>query len=217
MYVMYLYRPHNLFLHSSIIQTRNVGTDEDSIKSAIHYATIESTISLIGALFVNAAILIVSAATFYTNGYHNVTTLQQSSSLLSPVLHNKAAPILFGIALLASGQNSTLTGTLSGQIVMEGFTTMKINPTVRRVVTRLLAIVPSIIAIAIGGSQSANNLLILSQVVLTYALPFALVPLVYFTSMKKLMGIYVNNIYTIVLAIIITLLIIVLNLILLIG
>lgn len=189
--------------------------DEEHIKRAMHFGTIDSTVSLLIALFVNASILMVSAATFYRNGYHDIATLQDASKLLEPLLKSSAAPILFGVALLASGQNSTLTGTLSGQIVMEGFTTMKITPTFRRVATRLLAIVPSIIAVAIGGNDSANYLLILSQVILSFALPFAVIPLVHISSSKKYMGVHANSIFSMVLASLIAILIIVLNIVLL--
>ena len=207
--------PHNLFLHSSIILTRNVAREEASIKEAMHFGTIDSTVSLCLALFVNASILMVAAATFHTNGYNEVTTLEDAYQLLSPILNSTAAPILFAVALLASGQNSTLTGTLSGQIVMEGFMTWKISPTLRRVGTRLLAIVPSVVFVAIGGDGSANYLLILSQVVLSFALPFAMIPLVHITSSPSRMGVFVNSLSTQILAVAITAIILVLNFVLL--
>ena len=207
--------PHNLFLHSSIILTRAVARDEESVKEAMYFGTIDSTVSLCLALFVNASILMVSAATFYKHGYNDVTTLEDAYQLLSPILNSTAASVLFAVALLASGQNSTLTGTLSGQIVMEGFMTWKLSPTFRRVATRLLAIVPSVICIAIGGDGSANYLLILSQVVLSFALPFAMIPLVHISSSRSRMGVFVNSLPTQVLAVAITVVILALNVVLL--
>ncbi len=209
------HRPHNLYLHSSIILTRNIPRDEESVKKAMFYGTIDSSVSLCLALFVNAAILMVAAATFHKNGYDSIATLEDASALLAPLLNNQWAPILFGVALLASGQNSTLTGTLSGQIVMEGFMTMKVPPALRRIATRLLAIVPSVIAVAVGGDSSANYLLILSQVVLSFALPFAVIPLVHITSSSSYMGTYVNSRFSTALAVLISIVIIVLNLVLL--
>jgi manganese transport protein len=207
--------PHNLFLHSSIILTRNVARDEASVQKAMEFGTIDSTVSLCLALFVNAAILTVSAATFHRNGYTDVATLQDAYELLSPILNSKAAPILFALALLASGQNSTLTGTLSGQIVMEGFMTWKLTPVMRRVVTRLLAILPAVICVAIGGDSSANFLLILSQVILSFALPFAMIPLVHISSSPAKMGVFANSLPTKILAVIITAVILSLNVVLL--
>lgn len=207
--------PHNLFLHSSIVLTRNVGRDEASIKEAIHFGTIDSTFSLTLALFVNASILMVAAATFHKNGYNDVTTLENAYQLLDPILNSGCASVLFAVALLASGQNSTLTGTLTGQIVMEGFMTWKLSPTLRRVVTRLLAIVPSVICVAIGGDSSANYLLILSQVVLSFALPFAVIPLVHISSSKPHMGAFVNSPATIAMAVLLAVIILVLNFVLL--
>jgi len=207
--------PHNLFLHSSIVLTRNVARDEPSIKEAIHFGTIDSTFSLTLALFVNASILMVSAATFHKHGYNDVTTLEDAYKLLDPILKSGVASVLFAVALLASGQNSTLTGTLTGQIVMEGFMTWKLSPTLRRVVTRLLAIVPSVICVAIGGDNSANYLLILSQVVLSFALPFAIIPLVHISSSSKYMGPFVNSMMTFALAVVVSAIILVLNFVLL--
>ncbi len=193
--------PHNLFLHSSIVLTRQIdrsggGSPEQGeleVAKAIKYCTWDSTFSLSFAFFVNAAILIVSAATFHADGYEDVATLEDAYQLLNPLLHSSAASILFGIALLASGQNSTLTGTLTGQIVMEGFMTWKISPHFRRIATRLLAIVPAVLATALGGDSSANFLLILSQVILSFSLPFAVIPLVHLTSTAKVMGKKVVN------------------------
>jgi manganese transport protein len=208
--------PHNLFLHSSIILTRNIARDEASIKQAIHFGTIDSTVSLVIALFVNACILMVAAATFHRHGYEEVATLEDAHRLLDPILKSGMASVLFAIALLASGQNSTLTGTLTGQIVMEGFMTWKIPPAVRRLGTRLLAIVPSVICVAVGGDSSANYLLILSQVVLSFALPFAIIPLVHISSSKSRMGVFVNSWWVKVLAVAVSSIIVALNIVLLI-
>lgn len=208
--------PHNLFLHSSIVLTRNIDRNyEQNIVEAITYSTWDSTISLFCAFFVNAAILIVSAATFHQQGYTEVATLQDAYKLLDPLLHSSMASILFGIALLASGQNSTLTGTLTGQIVMEGFMTWKIPSTTRRFVTRIIAIIPAVICTAIGGDQSSNYLLILSQVILSFTLPFAIIPLVHITSSSARMGKFVNGFWTQVIAIVITSFIMILNIFLL--
>ncbi len=207
--------PHNLFLHSSIVLTRNVVRDEPSIKEAIHFGTIDSSVSLTLALFVNASILMVSAATFHKHGYDEVTTLENAYQLLDPILKSGVASAFFAIALLASGQNSTLTGTLTGQIVMEGFMTWKLHPTLRRVLTRLLAIVPSVVCVAIGGDHSANYLLLLSQVILSFALPFAMIPLVHISSSSKYMGAFVNSTATCVLAVVISSIILLLNFVLL--
>jgi manganese transport protein len=208
--------PHNLFLHSAIVLTRKIPRDEPSIRQAIKYGAIDSNLSLSIAFFVNAAILMVSSSTFYTRGYNNIATLQEAYKLLDPLLHTKLASMLFGIALLASGQNSTITGTLTGQIVMEGFMTWKISPTSRRLITRLIAIIPSIIATAIGGNHSANQLLLLSQVILSFALPFAVIPLVHISSNKAYMGEFANSTTTTIIAIIIAIVIVILNLYLLI-
>jgi manganese transport protein len=202
--------PHNLFLHSSIVLTRNTNRDDKSIADAIKYSIADSTVSLFGALFVNAAILIVSAATFHQNGYTDTATLEDAYVLLNPIL-GSAAAVIFAVALLASGQNSTLTGTLSGQIVMEGFMTWRVSPTLRRLVTRLLAIVPAVIATAVGGDGASNDLLILSQVVLSYALPFAVFPLVQMTSSKSRMGKHVNSLPVTIIAYTVFVLIVVLN------
>ncbi len=184
--------PHNLYLHSSIIQTRKFDLTPDGKREAIRFGTLDSTASLMGALFINAAILILAAATFHTSGHQNVAEIQDAYKLLAPLLGTGLASLLFAIALLASGQNSTLTGTLSGQIVMEGFLNIHIKPWLRRLITRALAIVPAIIVIWIYGEGSATSLLVLSQVVLSLQLSFAVVPLVMFTSSKKMMGEFAN-------------------------
>lgn len=199
--------PHNLFLHSSLVLTRDIDrSDLALVKESINYFVFDSTMCLFSALFVNAAILVVAAATFHVNGFNEVATLEEAHELLKPLL-GSGASILFAVALLASGQNSTLTGTLAGQVVMEGFLTFKIRPIYRRLVTRLLAIVPAVIVISIGGDKSANQLLIISQVVLSVALPFAIFPLVHITSCASKMGPHVNNRYVMILALAIAFLI----------
>jgi manganese transport protein len=180
--------PHNLYLHSSIIQTRNFELTPEGKREAVRYGTLDSTVALMGALFINAAILILSAATFHTSGHQNVAEIQDAYQLLAPLLGTGLASVLFAVALLASGQNSTLTGTLAGQIVMEGFLNIRIRPWLRRIITRALAIVPAIVVIALFGEGSATSLLVLSQVILSLQLPFAVVPLVKFTSDRRKMG-----------------------------
>ncbi len=184
--------PHNLYLHSSIIQTRKFDLTPAGKRDAIRYGTINSTTALMGALFINAAILILSSATFHTTGHQDVAEIQDAYKLLTPLLGTGLASFLFAIALLASGQNSTLTGTLAGQIVMEGFLNIRVSPVVRRLITRALAIVPSIAVIWYFGEGSATSLLVLSQVVLSIQLSFAVIPLVMFTSDKRQMGEFVN-------------------------
>jgi manganese transport protein len=203
--------PHNLYLHSSIIQTRDFELTPEGKREAVRYGTLDSTVALMGALFINAAILILSAATFHTSGHENVAEIQEAYKLLSPLLGTGLASVLFAVALLASGQNSTLTGTLAGQIVMEGFLNIHIQPWLRRIITRALAIVPTIVVIAIFGEGSATSLLVLSQVILSLQLPFAVVPLVKFTSDRLKMGELVNPTWLKVLAWVIAGVIIVLN------
>ena len=206
--------PHNLYLHSSIVLTRHTLRDERSIAQGIKYSSIDSTLSLMVAWFVNSSILIVAASVFNKNGYNEVATLEDAYKLLDPILGSTVAAKLFGVALLAAGQSSTLTGTLTGQIVMEGFMTWKISPFVRRTVTRLLAIVPAIIATTTGGEEAVNQLLILSQVSLSFALPFAVFPLIHITSSKIHMGNFVNNWMETILAYAIGLLIVTMNILL---
>eukprot|EP01041_Mallomonas_annulata_P000464 gene464-867_t len=179
--------PHNLFLHSSLVLTRASRKDEEGKKEAIKYGIIDSTISLTGAFFVNSAILVLAASTFYKNGYYDVASIEDAYYLLDPVL-GKGASILFGIALLASGQSSTFTGTLSGQIVMEGFLSIRLPPYLRRLITRLLAVIPALIVVSIMGEEAVNDLLVLSQVILSITLPFGIFPLVFLTSDKNKMG-----------------------------
>jgi manganese transport protein len=185
--------PHNLYLHSSIVQTRRYELNAAGKREAIKFATIDSTLALMFALFINAAILIVSAATFYTRGRNDVAEIQDAYKLLSPLLGVTGASTLFALALLASGQNSTLTGTLAGQIVMEGFLNIRLRPWLRRLITRGIAIIPAIIVTVISGEKGTTNLLVLSQVVLSLQLSFAVFPLVMFTSDKLKMGEFVNG------------------------
>jgi manganese transport protein len=185
--------PHNLYLHSSIVQTRRYELTAAGKRSAIKFATIDSTVALTFALFINAAILIVAAATFYSRGRNDVAEIQDAYKLLSPLLGVTGASTLFALALLASGQNSTLTGTLAGQIVMEGFLNLRIRPWLRRLITRGIAIVPAIIVTIISGEKGTANLLVLSQVILSLQLSFAVFPLVKFTSDKVKMGEFVNS------------------------
>lgn len=185
--------PHNLYLHSSIAQTRHFELTARGKREAIFFGTVDSTLALIFALFINAAILIVAAATFYRSGHRDVAEIQDAYKMLSPLLGVGAASTLFAIALLASGQNSTLTGTLAGQIVMEGFLRLRMHPVLRRLITRLLAIVPAVIVTAYMGESGTVQLLVLSQVILSLQLSFAVIPLVMFTSDKLKMGEFVNS------------------------
>ena len=181
--------PHNLYLHSSIVQTRMYGDSFEGKKEAIRYATIDSTVALMSALFINAAILIMAAAVFHPDPqYREVADIGDAYLLLNPLLGATVASTLFAVALLFSGQNATLTGTLAGQIVMEGFLNLRLRPWLRRLITRLIAIVPAVIVIAIKGEEGSGPLLVLSQVILSLQLPFAIFPLVQFTSSEKLMG-----------------------------
>ena len=185
--------PHNLYLHSSIVQTRAFGPDEVSKRTAIKFSTIDSTVALFLAFFVNAAILITAAAAFHGKGHDSVADIADAHKLLTPVLGAGAASVLFAVALLASGQNSTLTGTLAGQIVMEGFLDLKLKPWVRRLVTRLIAVVPALVVTILYGERGTGQLLVLSQVVLSLQLSFAVVPLVLFTGDKLKMGVFANR------------------------
>jgi len=180
--------PHNLYLHSSIVQTRNYGDSEESRRSAVRFATLDSTVALTSALFINASILIVAAATFHGTEYEHVADLGDAYKMLAPLLGTTLASTMFALALLFSGQNATITGTLAGQIVMEGFLSIRLRPWLRRLVTRLIAIVPAIIVLVIYGESGTGPLLILSQVILSLQLPFAVFPLVMFTSDPSKMG-----------------------------
>jgi manganese transport protein len=185
--------PHNLYLHSSIVQSRRYPRTPKGKRDAIHLANVDSAIALTLALFVNAGILIVAAAVFYRSGHFEVAAIQDAYKLLSPLVGAAGASTLFAVALLASGQNSSITGTLAGQIVMEGFLHMKVTPWLRRLITRGLAIIPTIIVVAFTGEQGTEKLLILSQVILSLQLSFAVVPLVLFTGNRKHMGEFVNR------------------------
>ncbi len=180
--------PHNLYLHSSIIQTRKYQDSIDSRREAIRFATIDSTFALMSALFLNAAILIMAAATFHGSGHEDVADISDAYMLLAPLLGTQLASTLFAVALLFAGQNATLTGTLAGQIVMEGFLNIRLRPWLRRLITRLIAIIPALLTIGIYGEQSTGGLLILSQVILSLQLPFAVFPLVMFTGDRLKMG-----------------------------
>ncbi len=184
--------PHNLYLHSSIVQTRQYDQTTLGKKEAIKYATLDSTVALVFAMAINAAILILSSATFHQAGMTDVADIADAYHLLAPLLGTTLGSILFGVALLAAGLNSTLTGTLAGQIVMEGFLNLRITPWLRRLITRLIAIVPAVIVTALYGESGATDLLILSQVILSLQLSFAVVPLVKFTSDKAKMGEFAN-------------------------
>lgn len=184
--------PHNLYLHSSIVQTRNFARTAAGKREAIRFCTIDSTVALSVALFVNAAILIVSAATFYRNDLTGVAEIQDAYKLLSPLLGVTGASTIFALALLASGQNSTLCGTLAGQVVMEGFLNIRVRPWLRRLITRAIAIVPAVVVTGLYGASGTSKLLVLSQVVLSMQLSFAVFPLVMFTSDKLKMGEFVN-------------------------
>jgi manganese transport protein len=192
--------PHNLYLHSSIVQTRRYQLTSAGKREAIKFATIDSTVALMFALFINAAILILAAATFYSHGRTDVAEIQEAYKLLTPLLGITGASTLFALALLASGQNSTLTGTLAGQIVMEGFLNIRLRPWLRRLLTRGIAIIPAIIVTSISGETGAASLLVLSQVILSLQLSFAVFPLVMFTNDKLKMGEFVNSTTTKVLA-----------------
>src|ERR1700687_4050259 len=192
--------PHNLYLHSSIVQTRAFGSSTRDRRQAVRYAVFDSTFALGFALFVNAAILVLGAAAFHTRGLHNVAEIADAYKLLSPLLGASLASTLFACALRASGQNSTLTGTLAGQIVMEGFLEIRLKPWLRRLITRSIAIFPAALVIGIAGESKVTALLVFSQVVLSFQLPFAVIPLIQITSSRKKMGELVNSRITTILA-----------------
>jgi manganese transport protein len=180
--------PHNLYLHSALVQTRDFDESVSGRREAIRYATIDSTIALLIALLINAAILIVAAATFHAHGHTQVAEIQDAHKMLAPLLGAGAASVLFAVALLASGQNATITGTLAGQIVMEGFLDIRLRPWLRRLITRLIAVIPAMIVTMHYGASGTAQLLVLSQVILSLQLPFAVIPLVKFTSDRAKMG-----------------------------
>jgi manganese transport protein len=209
--------PHNLYLHSSIVQSRNFPRTDAGRKIAIKFATIDSTLSLGIAFFINAAILILAAATFHFSGNLQVADITDAHRLLDPLLGVSFASVLFAVALLAAGQNATITGTLAGQIVMEGFLNLRVKPWLRQLVTRLIAIVPALIVAIIYGERGTGELLVFSQVILSLQLSFAVVPLVWFTSSRAKMGAFVNPRWLTVLSWGITAIIVGLNLYLLVG
>jgi manganese transport protein len=183
--------PHNLYLHSSIVQTRKYRDAIEDRREAVRFATIDSTVALTSALFLNGAILVMAAATFHGTGHQEVADISDAYLLLAPLLGTQLASTLFAVALLFSGQNATLTGTLAGQIVMEGFLNIRLRPWLRRLITRLIAIIPALITVALYGERGTGTLLILSQVVLSLQLPFAVFPLVMFVGSRKKMGVLV--------------------------
>ncbi len=203
--------PHNLYLHSSLVQTRKINRTTQGIKEAIKFNFIDTAIALNLALFVNAAILILAAATFFTTGHNEVSEIKDAHRLLNDILGTGFAPVLFAIALIAAGQSSTLTGTLSGQIVMEGYLNLRIQPWLRRLITRLIAIIPAFLVIFFLGEGATGQLLILSQVILSLQLGFAVIPLIHLTSDKKLMGEFVNKMWVQVLAWLVAAIIVILN------
>jgi manganese transport protein len=182
--------PHNLYLHSALVQTRKIKRTESGIRRALRLNFADSAIALNLAFFVNAAILILAAAVFFKTGRTEVAEIKEAHQLLSPMLGSKVAPYLFAIALIAAGQSSTITGTLAGQIVMEGYLQLRINPWMRRLLTRVIAIIPAVVVILVNGEKDINSLLVLSQVVLSLQLGFAIIPLIHFVSDKKTMGIF---------------------------
>jgi manganese transport protein len=203
--------PHNLYLHSSIVQTRNFEQTDAGKSQAIRFGTIDSTFALMFALFINGAILVLAAAAFHWSGHQAVAEIQDAYKLLSPTLGVSVAGVVFAIALLASGQNSTLTGTLAGQIVMEGFINLRLAPWLRRLVTRLIALVPAVFVIAMFGEGKTTDLLIWSQVILSFQLSFAVIPLILFTNDREKMGRFANPLWIKILASAGATLIIVLN------
>ena len=207
--------PHNLYLHSSIVKTRAFGQDPDQRHAAVRYATVDSTLSLSFAFIINGAILVLAASAFHGTPFSDVADIGDAYRLLTPVLGAGLASTAFAIALLASGQNSTLTGTLAGQIVMEGFLHVRLHPWLRRLITRGVAIVPAVVVAALYGATGEGELLVLSQVILSLQLSFAVVPLVLFTSNRKVMGSFVNARWLVVMASVIAIVIGGLNLVLL--
>lgn len=204
--------PHNLYLHSSLVQSRKVERKHKSIKQALRMNVFDSAMALNIAFFVNAGLLVLAGATFFTSGNTEVAELQDAYKLLEPLLGNNWAPILFAVALIAAGQSSTVTGTLAGQIVMEGYLRLRISPWMRRLITRMAAIIPALLVVLIAGEESVGELLIFSQVLLSLQLGFAVIPLIHFVSDKKTMGRFVIKWYTKVAAWGITMILIFLNL-----
>jgi len=203
--------PHNLYLHSALVQTRKISNEPKGIKRAIKYNLIDSTIALNAAFFVNAAILILAASVFFTSGNTEVAHIQDAHRLLEPLLGSKLAPILFAVALIAAGQSSTLTGTLAGQIVMEGYLQLRINPWLRRLLTRLIAIIPAVLVILLYGEEKVDDLLVFSQVILSLQLGFAVIPLIHFVSDKATMGEFAIKTYTKIAAWLVAIILVFLN------
>lgn len=204
--------PHNLYLHSALVQTRKIKRDEKGIRRALKLNFADSTIALNLAFFVNAAILVLAATVFFKTGRTEVAEIKEAHQLLAPLLGSNIAPYLFAIALIAAGQSSTITGTLAGQIVMEGYLRLRINPWMRRLLTRMLAIIPAVIVILVSGEKDINNLLVLSQVILSLQLGFAVIPLIHFVSDKKTMGVFTIKPVVQILAWLITAVLVYLNL-----
>jgi manganese transport protein len=186
--------PHNLYLHSALVQTRRIGTTESERRTACRFNLFDTVIALCAAMFVNMAILVMSAAVFFTRG-QKVKEIEDAYKLLAPILGTAAASVVFAFALICSGQSSTLTGTMAGQIVMEGFLNLRVRPWARRLITRLLAVTPAALTIYLAGEQATYQLIILSQVVLSMQLPFAIIPLIHFTNDRQRMGIFANRIW----------------------
>jgi manganese transport protein len=209
--------PHNLYLHSALVQTRKIKRDDAGIKKALKLNFIDSAIALNLAFFVNAAILVLAATVFFKTGRTDVAEIKQAHELLAPMLGTSLAPVLFAVALIAAGQSSTITGTLAGQIVMEGYLKLRIAPWIRRLMTRLIAIVPAVIVILINGEENIDSLLILSQVILSLQLGFAIIPLIHFTSDKKTMGKFVIKPFVIFLASLIAAILVYLNISMVVG
>jgi manganese transport protein len=185
--------PHNLYLHSSLVQTRAIDRTAEGMRTAMKFNFLDSLLALNFAFLINAAILVMAAASFYRQGLNQVAEIQDAYHTLSPLLGIPAASFLFAIALLCSGQNSTLTGTLAGQIVMEGFLSIRLRPWLRRLITRLIAIIPAVITVALYGQHGTTRLIVLSQVILSLQLSFAVVPLVKFTGDRNKMGEFANS------------------------
>jgi manganese transport protein len=203
--------PHNLYLHSALVQTRRIAPTEEGKREALRFATLDSSVALSFAFLINASILILAAAVFHGEGAAPVTDLRRAYELLGPLLGLPLAATLFAVALLASGQNATLTATLAGQVVMEGFLDIRLPPWMRRLLTRMVAIVPAVVVIAVWGDGATGELLLLTQVVLSLQLPFAVIPLVQFTGSRHLMGPFANGIVLRVIAVTIACALVVLN------
>jgi manganese transport protein len=203
--------PHNLYLHSALVQTRKINRDDASIRKALKLNFVDSAIALNMAFFVNAFILILAATVFYKTGRTDVAEIKEAYQLLSPSLGTQLASTLFAVALIASGQSSTITGTLAGQVVMEGYLQLRLPPWLRRLITRLIAVIPAIVVILINGEKNIDSLLILSQVILSLQLGFAIIPLIHFTSNRSKMGTFAIKPVVIALASLITAVLVYLN------